>query len=139
MNYIRSNKIVHLNLNPTNILISKDGTIKISDFKNAQKNTSNNEAKENDDIYSFGKIVYFILSGREINDSEKETIVKSFTLLAQQLIEACFYNDIECRPTFEMICDILEANNFNLIPLSQQEIEEISRLVNLSKQVSING
>ena len=108
MKYIHSMNIIHLNLKPKNILISDDGTIKISDFKNAEKATNKNEIKENDDIYSFGEIVYFILSGREINNSEKETVLKSFPLLAQQLIEACFYDDLERRPTFEIICDILE-------------------------------
>ncbi len=81
MKYIHSRKIIHLNLNPTNILISEDGTIKISDFKNAEKITSENETKEIDDVYSFGKIVYFILSGREINDSEKDSVLESFQLL----------------------------------------------------------
>ena len=37
MKYIQSRKIIHLNLIPANILISEDGTIKISDFKNAEK------------------------------------------------------------------------------------------------------
>ena len=62
MNYIHSLKIVHLNLTLASIIISKDGTIKISDFKRAQKVTSENEVKEMDDFYSFGKIVYFILN-----------------------------------------------------------------------------
>ena len=68
------------------------------------------------------------MSGFEINESEKETVLETFPLLARQLIEACFYDDIERRPTFEMICDILEQNNFNLISLSQQEIEDLSKL-----------
>mgnify|MGYP001063004474 CR=1 FL=1 len=46
MKYIHSQKINHLNLKPTNILISEDGTIKISDFKNAEKVSSENETKK---------------------------------------------------------------------------------------------
>ena len=138
MKYIHSHKIIHLNLKPRSILISEDGTIKIGDFKNAEKVTSENEIKENDDIYSFGEIIYFILSGREINDSEKESVIESFPLLAQQLIKTCFYNDLECRPTFEMICDILLQNNFNLISLSQQEIEDVSKLISQYQQNSMH-
>ena len=82
-----------------------------------------------EDVYSFGAIVYFILSGHEINNSEKETVLQSFTLNAQQLIEKCFCNDIKRRPTFEMILNELEKTNFNLISLSQQEIDEVSKLI----------
>lgn len=60
LSFTHSHKIVHLNLKPLNILVSKDGTIEISDVKNTTKMTSLNEIKEIDDAYSFYEIVYFI-------------------------------------------------------------------------------
>ena len=120
MKYIHSCKIVHVNLDPSSIFISDEGIIKISDFKKAQKMTQENQIEKTDDVYSFGKLVYFILSGSEINNSVKEIDLKSFTLLAQQLIESCFDDDLENRTTFEIICNVLEQNKFNLISLSQQ-------------------
>ena len=44
------------------------------------------------------------------------------------MIETCIYDDLEHRPTFEMICDILEENNLNLIILSQTKIEDVSKI-----------
>ena len=36
--------------------------------------------------------------------------LKSFMLLAQQLIESCFDDDLENRTTFEIIWNVLEQN-----------------------------
>ena len=119
---------MHVNLNPSSVFISDEGIIKISDFKNAQKVAQENQIGQTDDVYSFGELVYFILSGSEINKSVKEKVLKSFILLAQQLIESCF-DDIEDRTKFEIICDVLEQNKFNLISLSQQEFEEVLELI----------
>ena len=129
MKYIHSCKIVHSYLKPTNILISDDGTIKISDFKNAQKTSSENEIKKIVDVHSFGEIVYFILSGCEFNSSEKEAVLDSFTSSARKLIESCLYDERERRTTFVMICDILDKNIFKLISLSQQETQDVSKLI----------
>ena len=109
--------------------LTNEGIVKINDFKNAQKMTIENQIGQMDDVYSFGEIVYFILSGTEINDSIKEKVLKSFTLLAQQLIESCFDDDLENRTSFEIILEVLEQNKFNLILLSQQEFEEVSQLI----------
>ena len=134
MKYIHSCNIVHVNLDPSSIFISDEGIIKISDFKNAQKMTQENQNCQMDDVYSFGKLVYFILSGTEINNSIKEIDLNSFTLLAQQLIESCFDDDLENRTTFEIICNVLEQNKFNLISLSQQEFEEVFELIDHYKK-----
>ena len=135
MKYIHSRKIVHQNLNPSNIHISEDGIIKIGGFENSQIITNDEEqSKEMDDVYSFGVISYFILSGGEIPEVKNETSLKEFPLLAQQLIGACWFDDIESRPTFEIICEVLEKNNFNLTSLSQQEINEVSQMINQYKK-----
>ena len=137
MKYIHSCKIIHVNLNPSSILISNEGIVKINDFKEAQKMTPENQIRQVDDVYSFGELVYFILSGTEINDSIKEKVLKSFTPLAQQLIESCFDDDLENRTSFEIILEVLEQNKFNLVLLSQQEFEEVSKLIEeFKKQIA---
>lgn len=78
------------------------------------------------------------MSGSEINNSEKETVLESFPLLTQQLIEAFFYDAFKHRPTLKMICDFLEQNNFNIISLSQQEIEDVLKLIGQYRQNIIN-
>ena len=87
-----------------------------------------------DDVYSFGIIFYFILSGGEIPEAKNETSLKEFLFYAQQLIGACWFDDIESRSTFEIICEVLEKNNFNLTSLSQQEINEVSQMINQYKK-----
>lgn len=127
MKYIHSHGIKHGNLKPSNILISDDGTIKISDFGKAQEEANDDKLGEMEDVYSFGSVVYFILCGNEV--PENKQIPKEFSILAQNLIEKCWHEDLFCRPTFEMICDMLEKNEFNLALLSHQEINEVSKII----------
>ena len=95
MKYIHSQKIVHQNLNPSNIHISEDGIIKIGGSENSQIITNDEEqSKEMNDVYSFGVISYFILSGGEIPEDKNETALKKFPLLAQQLIGACWFDEM---------------------------------------------
>lgn len=60
--------------------------------------TYENEASEIDNVYLFCEIVYFILSGREVKNSEKEIVFNLFTLFYKQFIDAIFYNDVEHWP-----------------------------------------
>lgn len=125
MKYIHSRKIVHNDLKPMKILISENGIIKISGFENSKLMTSQNELCN--DIKSFGVIIYFILSGGKIFNLKDKNSLTSFPILAQQLINACcFY---ETKPSFEIICSILEKKDYNLISLSQQEIQEVKQKI----------
>lgn len=137
MRYIHSRNIAHRNLKPSSILITNDVIIKISNFENAQSFTNNNEEqlKEiNNDIYSFGSIVYYILCDGKVPDVKDESALSSLPLLAQQLIDACWSDDIESKPTFDIICDVLIENNFNLIALSQNDIQDVKELVREYKE-----
>ena len=58
-----------------------------------------------------------------MNKSEIETVMNSFSLLAQQLIYPYFLDDLEQRTSFEMICKGFE-NNFKLITSSQQKMKK---------------
>ena len=138
MKYIHSRNVAHQNLIPSKILISGNGTIKISGLEKCQlmkssQQRSEIELKMMEDVYSFGNIVYFILTDGEIAKIKNETVLEPLPLLAKQLIYACWSSKPEIRPTFEIICDVLEKNTFNLISFSKQEINEISQMINQYK------
>ena len=137
MKYIHSHNIIHLNLRPVTILISEIGIVKISGFDNSKLLTDENQNELSNDIYSFGIIVYFILSGGKMPDFNDKDALKQFTVLAKQLITECCASEVEKRPSFESICDILEKNEFKLLSLSQEENQELTQLINqYKKQVS---
>ena len=77
-------------INTTSIFISEDGTIKISDFKNGEKLTSENKIKEIDDFYSLSEIVNLILSGYEINSEIRKSSRLIPIYFALQLIKVIF-------------------------------------------------
>lgn len=144
LRYLHFKKIMHHNLKPANILISESGLVKICDLdvqKNDQDDSQKFSAQEkNDDgkydekidVYSFGIIAYFILSGGEF--PENEISKTRFSVLAKHLFEACWNTDPKIRPKFDVICNILEKNKFNLALLSQQEIQEVTELVKKYKK-----
>lgn len=134
MKYLHLQRIVHQNLKPSKILISECQTIKIGGFDKSQISnlkTPTNEEKLNEmaDIRAFGDIIYFILSGGKFTKIKNDTVLEFFPLLAKQLVDACWHVDSQSGPTFEIICDVLEKNNFNLVSLSQQEIQEVSQMI----------
>lgn len=161
MRYIHSRQIIHRNLKPSNIFISEDGTIKIGDFGISRLMTIKEQIQshgpealkymapeilneqdydEHADVFSFGMIVYFMLSGGELPNVDFQNICKGnipiptkFPLLAQQLLEACWDLESKVRPSFSVICNILEQNNFNLALLSQQEIQEVLIIIDQYK------
>lgn len=130
MKYIHSQKIFNPALEPSRIFVSEDGIIKICRFENSQlissKNTSNDEKlKEMNDIHAFGTIVYFIFSGGKFPEDKNKRIPNNFPILTQQLISACWSSEIESFPSFEIICDVLEQNEFKLASFNDQEIQEV--------------
>lgn len=131
MKYIHEHQYIHRNLKQSNIQITNDGTVKICDFYNAQKISDENESEMADDVYSFGTLVYFILSGYEYKISE---IVDEFASDAKNLISACWSEDLDERSTFDFICQVLENGNCDLDKLSQLEIQEVSHLINQCKE-----
>ena len=134
MKYIHSRRIIHRNLKPSNILISENGTIKICGFEKSilirSKHLGEKEQlKMMADVNSFGVIMYFILSGGEIPKIKDETVLAPFPLVARKLIQFCWSSEYDCMPTFEIFCEVLQKNDFNLISLSQNEIQEVFQLI----------
>ena len=158
MKYVHFRKIIHRDLKPSNILISDDGTAKICDFGISRLMTGEeqsmtkgigtqkfmapeiiNEENYNEkvDVYSFGVLVYFIVTGgelpnikiKEICEGKIPELPTTFPFLAQQLIEACWIFNPKDRPSFGMICEILDDNDYDLLLLSKNEIKEVTRII----------
>ena len=97
---------------------------------------------EKADVYSFGVIVFFILSNGQMPDIKLGELMNgiipeipsSFEILSAQLIESCWSSDPEERPSFDLICDKLEENEFELFNLSETEKHEIQFFVNKLKE-----
>ncbi|KAK8849929.1 hypothetical protein M9Y10_018520 [Tritrichomonas musculus] len=158
MKYVHHRKIIHRDIKPSNILISSDGTIKISDFGisklmslDEQSTTGGvgtqkfmapeiiNEEKydEKVDVYSFGVLIYFVLNDgdlseikiRNIVNGKKTPLPSKFTEFSKQLINSCWNFDPKDRPSFEQIIEDLSRNKFNLINLTKPELQKVESLV----------
>lgn len=160
MKFIHSRKIIHGDLKPSNILIDNNGVIKISDVGisgvfSAQEQSMTgetqkfiapeiiNEEKCNEkiDIYSFGILIYFLLSNgktpnmkiRDICLGRPVEIPSSFKDLVRQLIVACLDIDPNNRPPFSIIYKEFEKVNFNILDLSSSEKEEVTSFIKQHK------
>ena len=164
MKYVHHRKIIHRDIKPSNILISSDGTIKISDFGisklmslDEQSTTGGvgtqkfmapeiiNEEKydEKVDVYSFGVLIYFVLNEgdlseikiRNIVNGKKTPLPSKFTEFSKQLINSCWNFDPKDRPSFEQIIEDLSRNKFNLINLTKPELQKVESLVKNHKSL----
>ena len=126
--YLHSLKIVHGDLTPSNILLSKDHKPKLGDFGSAmflvdgeklttqapgaanymppEASGDNCSYDEKVDIYSFGCVIYFTLTGRELKGGE---MLRHRIL--QRLVERCVDSDPHNRPSaskvFAWLCNII--------------------------------
>ena len=143
-------------LKPTNILIATDGTIRISDFgisklmspkeQNSIVGTltfmapeilNEEDYDEKVDVYSFGVLVFFVLSGgqmpiikmREQMRGKKAEIPSIFTTFAKDLINSCWNFDPKDRPSFSEICKLMNEKCHMLLDISNTEISELNRLI----------
>ena len=164
MKYVHFKKIVHRDLKPSNIFISSDKTAKIGDFgiskiMSAEDQTSmtgglgtlffmapevadDKEYDEKCDVYSFGVIMFFILSNGQMPKIKlsqythgiKAPIPSSFTSFSRDLINSCWNFDPEDRPSFQKICEEIENNEYNLAELTKNEKEEIKLRISRNKR-----
>ncbi|KAK8871759.1 copper transport protein ctr1 [Tritrichomonas musculus] len=158
MRYVHFKGVVHRDLKPTNILISKDGLIRVSDFGIAKLMSTEEQSttlgagtqkfmapeilKEEDynekaDVYSFGVILFFILSGGkmpkiniiDVGTGRKAEIPSSFTQFAKNLINSCWNFKPDDRPSFKTIIDEMVKNKFALLELNSSELNEVQDFV----------
>ncbi|KAK8876123.1 hypothetical protein M9Y10_006311 [Tritrichomonas musculus] len=162
MRYVHFQKVIHRDLKPTNILIESDGTIKICDFGISKLMTAGEQVtkgigtqkfmspevmneedyNEKADVYSFGVIVFFILSGgemprisiRDICNGQKAEIPTTFTSFSNDLIDSCWNFKPDERPSFNDICEDIEHHEFNLLELTEQERNEVETLIKQHKE-----
>ncbi|KAK8892802.1 hypothetical protein M9Y10_030047 [Tritrichomonas musculus] len=159
MKYIHFKKVIHRDLKPTNILIGKDGTVKISDFGISKLMTIEeqtmtrgagsqkfmapeiiNEEEHYDekvDVYSFGVLVFFILSGGnlpkikvfDIPKGKKADIPSSFTEFSKNMINNCWNFEAKDRPSFEMIVESMAKSHYDLVKMNPTEVKNVETFV----------
>ena len=163
MKYIHMKKIIHRDLKPTNILIASDGAVKNCDFGisklmsveeqtmtrgvGSQKFMAPEIINEEDyydekvDVYSFGVLIFFVLSfGQlpkikifDILKGKKAEIPSSFSDFSKKLINDCWNHEPKDRSSFQAILDNMERNHYNLIQLNKTEIRNIESFVKQHK------
>ena len=97
----------------------------------------NDEYTEKSDVYSFGVVLYYILTGGQLPNikfsdlfqRKKPTLPSSLTDFAKSLITKCIDYDSNERPSFEMILDELEQNQYNLVPLNERQISKVREFI----------
>lgn len=157
MKFVHQKGIMHRDLKPQNILIDKNGHVKIADFGIAkfvsvETQTSNvgtqkfmapellNEAEKYDnkvDVYSFGVLLFWILTNGqmpkvtivEIGTGKIAKIPDTVNKFATKLIKDCWTFQPSQRPSFEEISQSLKSNKFKLLDLSDKEVKEVENFV----------
>ena len=108
------------------------------------KNMNDEKYDEKADVYSFGVLMFFILSGgkfldisiSQITSGIKAKILAEFTEFSKSLIFKCWDFDAKQRPSFEIICEELEKNIHEIVKLTDTEIKSAHSFIqNLKKKI----
>jgi hypothetical protein len=151
MRFVHSREIIHLDLKPSNILINAAGRALIGDFGSSRfgqgDGTGNGhhgtvhysapelfeepvEYSSKADVFSFGFILYEIMTGRPVFDSsllgfpvirklrngERPDIPEGCGEFMGSLIRRCWSDDPSFRPTFDDILREFQSRNFCILP-----------------------
>lgn len=146
--------LIHRDLKPASILIDRHKHVRVSDFgiscienKNVSMSTvfgafnfmapeltnRSRHYSNKVDVYSFGVIVFFILTGGEMPQislpeqlsGKKAPIPKKINKVSRDLITRCWSTVPEQRPSFSEICEFIKCNKFGLIDGVEKEIKSI--------------
>ncbi|KAK8890682.1 protein kinase activity protein [Tritrichomonas musculus] len=160
MKYVHSRGIIHRDLKPSNILFGSDGMIKIGDFGIARLVTAEEQSSmtrgfgtqkfmapeiidesdtydEKVDVYSFGVLCFFVLSGgempkikmSELLSGKKAAIPSSFSDISKSVISDCWNFESKDRPSFSEIVSRMEKNDYEMVPLEESQVRELKNKV----------
>lgn len=143
MRYIHEHKFMHRNLKPSNILLSKNRHVRISDFGLSKEEShessqtkgigalqfmapelfeDNNDSYTNKvDVYSFGITLIFIITDKYPTFSMRNAVMDVIPQLpssvvnwVRELIARCLSQSPENRPSFAQIFEIMKSNNYDM-------------------------
>ena len=150
MSFVHSNGIIHRDLKPANVLLDSNHVARICDFGSsrlmsvdgtlttrpnvtpvyAAPEVYDGEYSSKIDVYSFGVIVYEVVTGnrafrnmtpmqlmKHVGLGKREPIPDSVSPFAKYLIEVCWSQDPSSRPSFSDICGLLRKNMHLLFSL----------------------
>lgn len=143
MRYIHEHNFMHRNLKPSNILLSKNRHVRISDFGLSKEESyesshakgigalqfmapelfeDNNDSYTNKvDVYSFGITLIFIITDKYPTFSMRNVVMgvipqlpSSVVNWVRELIARCLSQSPENRPSFAQIFEIMKSNNYDM-------------------------
>eukprot|EP01024_Parvocaulis_polyphysoides_P022196 TRINITY_DN2060_c0_g1_i4.p1 TRINITY_DN2060_c0_g1~~TRINITY_DN2060_c0_g1_i4.p1 ORF type:complete len:295 (-),score=33.49 TRINITY_DN2060_c0_g1_i4:175-1059(-) len=152
LEYLHSNGIVHRDLHPANVLISREGNVKVTDYgiSKVLEHTISRDSKRGgdfrylapeiflgkilceSDIYSLGMIAWQIYTleqpwkglgdaniCQKVQEGKRPTIPHEMPKGLQDLIDFCWQQNFQDRPTANQIVRICE-NELDKLPASQR-------------------
>ena len=151
MIYLHKKNIIHRDLKPANILLNENYEAFVSDFGLSQfipkrevggtplylapEIIRNQDINQKVDVYSFAIIMYQLLTGEKPFNGEKSVmrlmeraergerpeIPNNLPKELSNLIQKCWSNNPDDRPSFEEILDILISNNYDGVQLNESD------------------
>lgn len=162
MEIIHASNLIHRNLKPENILIDEKCHIKLSDF--CISILANDDVKSSKllnastlvymapelltkspiysnkvDVYSFGILVYYILTGGkvpkvsvgEVINPKKFQLPKNINKISRDLIVHCWFASPKERPSFAQIVSFIKSNKFKLIDGVEKNFADINEFLSI--------
>lgn len=137
--YVHKQGLIRVNLTPSKIMIGNDNLIKITDFDCSQNFSqiflapeivNEEEYDEKVDVYSFGVLIYFIICGKMPKIAVMpKNIPSGLNQFSCNLIRACWSTDPTTRPSFKSIINEFEKNNYQIVELTEDEVNQVHQFI----------